>query len=175
METKRPKGSAPSPGSAGSGRLQGELRKRRPFDDPCEEVVLNLLRTHDQIQIRFARLFAAYGLTSQQYNVLRILRGAGLLPILEIAAQMIAVVPGITGLVDRLEAKELVRRERCQDDRRVVYAAITPQGLALLGRLDDPVKELHHALVGHLTPSELDSLARLLEKARAHLSEPTEA
>src|SRR5688572_15881070 len=108
--------------------LQQEIKKKTPFDLPEQEAMLNLLRTADQLQIRFARLFRRFGLTPQQYNILRILRGEEKpLPILEIAARMITVVPGITGLIDRLEAAELVSRQRCREDRRVIYVTITPK------------------------------------------------
>src|SRR5919107_3957415 len=95
------------------GHLQDEIKKRRPFDSLHEEALLSLVRTDDQFGIRFARLFREYGLTPSQYNVLRILRGEGQpLPILEIAGRMLAAVPGITGLIDRLEAMGLVARDR---------------------------------------------------------------
>src|SRR3954471_16827252 len=149
------------------GRLQQELKKRRPFDSPQEEATLNIARPADRFGIRFARLFREYGLTPSQYNVLRILRGEGKpLPILEVAGRMIAAVPGITGLIDRLEGMGLVTRERSTEDRRVVFVAITTKGLDLLERLDEPVAALHERLVGHLTPAELRELVRLLEKAR---------
>jgi DNA-binding MarR family transcriptional regulator len=83
---------------------------------------------------------------------------------------MIAAVPGITGLIDRLEAMGLVARERSTEDRRVVFVAITPTGLELLARLDEPEAALHRRLVGHLTTEELKELVRLLEKARQPLS-----
>src|SRR5215210_7745414 len=108
-------------------RLQQELRKRRPFKSATDEAVLSILRTSDCIDNRLGRLFRAYGLTSSQYNVLRILRGEGQpLPSLEIASRMIQVVPAITGLIDRLEKQKLVTRRRCPDDRRVVFVEITP-------------------------------------------------
>src|SRR5438876_12278768 len=108
------------------GRLQHELKKKRPFESLEQELALNLQRTSDQIMIRFERLFRQYGLTPSQYNILRILRGEGKpLPVLEIAARTVTVVPGITGLIDRLEKVGLVVRERCTDDRRVVYVSIT--------------------------------------------------
>src|SRR6478609_6023720 len=111
-------------------RLQRELKKKRPFDSPEQEATLNIARTADRFGICFARLFREYGLTPSQYNVLRILRGEGRpLPILEIADRMIAAVPGITGLVDRLERLGLVARERSTEDRRVIYVAISPAGL----------------------------------------------
>jgi len=85
-------------------KLQHELKKKRPFESPEEEALLSVVRTSDQLQIRSARLLREHGLTPSQYNILRILRGEGKpLPILEIASRTIAVVPGITGLIDRLE------------------------------------------------------------------------
>src|SRR6201990_3729827 len=100
-------------------KLQHELKKKRPSESLGEEAVLNLVRTSDQLQIRFARLLREYGLTSPtQYNILRILRGEGKpLPILEIASRTITVVPGITGLIDRLEQAGLVHSPRCEEDR----------------------------------------------------------
>jgi len=147
--------------------LQHEIKKREPFDLPEQEAMLNLLRTADQLQIRFARLFRQFGLTPQQYNVLRILRGEGQpLPILEIAARMITVVPGITGLVDRLEAAGLVERKRCNQDRRVIYVAIAPQALDILAQIDEPLARLHKQTLGHLSLDELQEFSRLLEKSR---------
>ena len=154
------------------GRLQRELKKRRPFDSPEQEATLNIARTADRFGICFARLFREYGLTPSQYNVLRILRGAGKpLPILEVADRMVAAVPGITGLIDRLEGMGLLARERSTEDRRVVFVAITARGLDLLARLDEPVAALHRRLIGHLSPDELRELSRLLEKARQGLDE----
>ncbi len=154
------------------GRLQRELKKRRPFNSPEQEAALNIARTADRFGICFARLFREYGLTPSQYNVLRILRGEGKpLPILEVADRMIATVPGITGLIDRLEGMGLLARRRCTEDRRVVFVAITDKGLDLLSRLDEPVEALHKRLIGHLTPTELRELSSLLEKARRSLDE----
>jgi len=156
--------------------LQHEIKKKQPFDLPEQEAMLNLLRTADRLQICFVRLFRQYGLTPQQYNILRILRGEGRpLPILEIAARMLTVVPGITGLIDRLQAACLVERRRCDQDRRVIYVAITPQAIATLAQIDQPLLDLHKKLLGHLTAEELSALTGLLEKARqvAHeCSEP---
>jgi DNA-binding MarR family transcriptional regulator len=147
--------------------LDREIKKKRPFDLPEQEAMLNILRTADQLQIRFARLFRRFGLTPQQYNVLRILRGEGrALPILEVAARMITVVPGITGLIDRLEFAGLVERKRCDHDRRVIYVAIATKAVDLLAEIDEPLEKLHRQTLGHMTPEELSSLSRLLEKAR---------
>src|SRR5262245_45551288 len=98
-------------------KLQHELKKKRPFESLGQEAALSILRTSDQLQIRFARLLREHGLTPSQYNVLRILRGEGKpLPILGIAGRTITVVPGITGLIDRLEQAEFVNRVRCEKD-----------------------------------------------------------
>jgi MarR family transcriptional regulator, 2-MHQ and catechol-resistance regulon repressor len=153
-----------------SGRLQQEIKKKRPFELPEQEALLNILRTNDQFQNRFGRLFREHGLTSSQYNILRILRGEGKpLPCLEIADRLIQVVPAITGLIDRLEEAGMVRRERSETDRRIVNIEITAKALATLAQLDQPVIDLHKKLLGHLSRSELIELSRLLEKARESL------
>jgi DNA-binding MarR family transcriptional regulator len=150
--------------------LQGELKKKRPFASLEQEAALSVLRTNDQYQIRFARLFRPYELTPSQYNVLRILRGEGApLPILEIANRTITVVPGITGLIDRLEKAGFVLRQRCAKDRRVIYVALTEKGRKTLAALDEPLQALHRQLTGHLSKTELKQFIRLLEKAREHL------
>jgi DNA-binding MarR family transcriptional regulator len=147
--------------------LQHELKKKHPFESAEQEAALNLVRTSDQLQIRFTRLFREHGLTPSQYNVLRILRGEGKpLPILEIASRTVTVVPGITGLIDRLEQAGLVRRERCAADRRVIYVALTDRAAAILARLDEPIVALHRKLMAHLTADELGELNRLLVKVR---------
>ncbi len=148
-------------------RLQRELKKRKPFDSLEQEANLNILRTNDRFENRLGKLFREYGLTASQYNVLRILRGEGKpLPSLEIAERMVQVVPAITGLIDRLEKQDLVIRQRCSEDRRVVYVDITAKGLAILKKMDTPLARLHQDLIGHLTKKELKELTRLLEKAR---------
>ncbi len=151
--------------------LQKEIKKKRPFKTPEEEAILNLLRTNDQFGNRFGRLFREYGLTSSQYNVLRILRGEGKpMPSLEIAERLIQVVPAITGLIDRLEKQGLVVRRRCTEDRRVVYVEITERALGILKQTDQPLAALHKRLLGHMARTELKTLSRLLEKARESLS-----
>src|ERR1700692_402149 len=151
-------------------KLQHELKKRRPFESPEQEAALSVVRTSDQLQIRFARLFREYGLTPSQYNVLRILRGEGKpLPILEIASRTITVVPGITGLIDRLERAGFVNRVRCEKDRRVIYVALAEKASKALAALDEPLMALHKKLTGHLSQAELKELSRLLEKLREPL------
>jgi DNA-binding MarR family transcriptional regulator len=149
-------------------RLQDEIGKKHPFDCPEQEACLNLARTMDHLGQPFARLFQEHGISGPQYNVLRILRGTGGngLPCLEIAGQMITRMPDITRLVDRLVEAGLAQRNRCCKDRRVVRVQITPAGLELLDRLDQPVLDLHRRQLGHLTHEELAELNRLLVKAR---------
>src|SRR5262245_30549785 len=118
-----------------------ELKKKAPFESLEQETIINLLRTSDRVQIQFTRLFREHGLTSSQYNILRILRGEGKpLPILEIAERTITVVPGITGLIDRLERVEFVARRRCSEDRRVIFVEITAKGLEIVRQVDRSIE-----------------------------------
>ncbi|HEX3315848.1 MAG TPA: MarR family transcriptional regulator [Gemmataceae bacterium] len=150
--------------------LKDELRKRGPFASPAEEATLSIVRTHDRMMIRFVRLFREFGLTPSQYNILRILRGEGKpLPILEIAERTITVVPGITGLVDRLETAGFVERRRCAEDRRVIFVALTAKGTRILADLDGPIRMLHAQLHRGLSANEIDKLIGLLAKVRATL------
>jgi MarR family transcriptional regulator, 2-MHQ and catechol-resistance regulon repressor len=152
-------------------KLQHELKKKQPFESLEQEASLNIVRTSDRLQIRGARLLRGHGLTPSQYNVLRILRGEGKpLPILEIASRTITVVPGITGLIDRLEQAGFVNRVRCEKDRRVIYVALAERGTKTLAELDEPLVALHRKLLGHLSQAELKELIRLLEKVREPLS-----
>jgi len=156
--------------------LQRELKKKRPFASLEQEAALNVLRTNDQFQIRFVRLLRPFDLTPSQYNILRILRGEGTpLPILEIAGRTITVVPGITGLIDRLEQAGFVARQRCVKDRRVIHVALTAKARTTLAAIDHPLEQLHQQLLGHLSKSELRELIRLLEKARGGLADEAEA
>ena len=150
-----------------AGKLRAELKKRGDFESLEQEATLNLWRTSDQLSNRVGRLLRDFGLTSSQYNVLRILRGAGEpLPSLEIASRLIQVVPAITGLIDRLERDGLVVRQRSEEDRRVVHVELTRQARNLLERIDHPLQQLHHELLGHMSRRELKSLIELLETAR---------
>ena len=151
-------------------RLQDELCKRRPFDCLEQEVSLNLMRTQDQLGQPFQELFLARELTGPQYNVLRILRGHGPpgVPCHEIGGQMVARMPDVTRLVDRLETAGLAERTRTPSDRRVVLVRATQKGLELLTALDGPVIDLHRQLLVHMTRAELHESNRLLtENSRA--------
>lgn len=132
-------------------------------------VVVALLRTADVVRRYIARVLEPYGITPQQYNVLRILRGAGSegIPTLTIAERMIEEAPGITRLLDRLEAKGLVRRQRCPEDRRQVLCHATPQALDLLGRIDGAMDGADEAALGKLSQEDRAQLIRLLDTVRA--------
>ncbi len=134
-----------------------------------QEAAVSILRTTDYLRRFCSRLFYQHGITSQQYNVLRILRGAGPrgLPTLDIAERMIEQTPGITRLLDRLEAKKVVRRQRPSSDRRQVLCYITKEGVDLLRKLDAPVKNQANAALRMLKDSEIEELIRLLERARS--------
>lgn len=154
--------------------LQKELRKKHPFACREQEVALNLLRTADFLSRGGHALFERHGLSGQQFNVLRILRGhrdTGL-PCQKIVAQMVTQMPDITRLVDRLESAGLVRRERTEADRRLVLVHVTPAGLDLLARLDQPILDLHRAQMAHLSAAELSTLNRLLVKLRQPPGKP---
>ena len=148
--------------------LKDEIKKVNAFEHPEEEAYLNLLRTAAVLNAEFERLFKHTGLSEPQYNVLRILRGVGGcgVPCSEIGARMIARVPDVTRLVDRLEGAGLVERCRIPDDRRVVQVKITQKGRDALAGLDEPLLSLNKRLLSHMTAAELADLSRLLEKAR---------
>ena len=149
--------------------MQREIRQTKPFGSPEQEAVLGLLRTADVVRRYLSGLVEPHGLTAQQYNVLRILRGAGEagLPTLDVADRMIERAPGITRLMDRLEGKGLVRRVRCPKDRRQVLAYIAPRGLALLSRLDPELTAADAAALPGLTRGRVKDLIRLLDAVRA--------
>jgi DNA-binding MarR family transcriptional regulator len=149
--------------------LQREIHQRKPFRSPTQEAVLGLLRTTDRVRRTLAGVIEPQGVTLQQYNVLRILRGARPrgLPTLEIAARMVEHAPGITGLLDRLEAKSLVRRQRRADDRRQVMCRITPPGLRLLSGLDAGLQRADGSILGMLSRRDLRHLIALLDRIRA--------
>jgi DNA-binding MarR family transcriptional regulator len=150
------------------GKLGREIGKTGPFDSLEQEVYLNCLRTADWLARKAAATLKPAGLSATQYNVLRILRGVGEAGISchEVANRMITRDPDLTRLLDRLEKRGLVRRERQDDDRRVVKARITEPGLSLLAGLDQPIRQLHQRLLGHLGSERLNQFLQLLEQAR---------
>jgi len=151
-------------------RLQAELKQKKAFRSAQQEGAIGIVRTADLIRRRFSRLVEPHGISGQQYNVLRILRGARpeALPTLTIAERMVERTPGITRLLDRLERKGLVRRERCATDRRQVLCEITRKGLALLEELDGPIGQADDEALGGISGADLESLIRILDAVREH-------
>jgi DNA-binding MarR family transcriptional regulator len=147
-----------------------ETKKAR--GTPEEAAFLDLLRTCDLLSRGPAQFLKSEDLSPNQYNVLRILRGAppAGLPCGEIASRMITRDPDITRLLDRLEKRELISRCRETKDRRMVVARITPQGLKLLARLDEPVQEMHRKQLGHLGAVRLKELQDLLVAAQTRVA-----
>jgi DNA-binding MarR family transcriptional regulator len=134
---------------------------------PEEASFLDLLRTTDLLSRVLIQVLKTEGLSATQYNVLRILRGApDGLPCGEIASRMITRDPDVTRLLDRLEKLGLISRCRETRDRRTVMARITPEGLEMLIRLDEPVQAAHRRSLGHLGRHRLRMLAELLSLAR---------
>lgn len=156
-----------------AGNLQRELGKRLPFQSAEQEAFLNIMRTASLLTGSFQRLFREHQLSESTYNALRILRGAtqdpsskGSRTCSQIGEHLVAQVPDVTRLIDRLEQLGFAERLRSEQDRRVVYVRITRAGLAALEELDKPVMELHRSQLGHMSKSELAELSRLLVKAR---------
>ncbi|MGH9941618.1 MAG: MarR family winged helix-turn-helix transcriptional regulator [Pyrinomonadaceae bacterium] len=142
--------------------------RKQPAVPVAQEAFVTLFSTADRVRTVLTAIIEPHGITGQQYNVLRILRGAGPegLLTLTVAERMIERAPGITRMIDRLEAKGLVERERCTEDRRCVHCRITKQGLTLLARLDEPVEEGNRAAFAALTRQEQAQLVTLLAKVR---------
>ena len=134
-----------------------------------QEAAVGLLRTADAVKRHFTHVIERHGITLQQYNVLRILRGAAPdgLPTLTVGERMIEQTPGVTRLIDRLEKKNLVTRFPCPKDRRRVYCRITPEGMALLSELDEPINRADAQAMAVLPSSDLDSLIDILNRVRA--------
>jgi DNA-binding MarR family transcriptional regulator len=149
-----------------SAKPSSEVKRRTA--SPEEAAYLDLVRTTDALSRGPARVLKGEDLSSTQYNVLRILRGASDgLTCGEIANRMITRDPDITRLLDRLEKRNLISRCRETKDRRMVLTRITPEGLDLLDRLDRPVQEAHRKQLGHLGRERLRALAELLAVCRS--------
>jgi DNA-binding MarR family transcriptional regulator len=148
--------------------LAAEIHQSKPFSSLEEEVSLSLLRTTDAWNAQTAVLFKNHGLSATQYNVLRILRGAGEtgLRCNEIGERMITRDSDITRLLDRMERAELIARERDTRDRRAVITRISAKGLALLATLDEPVARLNRQLLAHLSQEQLLGALALLDRMR---------
>jgi DNA-binding MarR family transcriptional regulator len=157
-----------------SERLPTPDGKCRRFDSPEQEAFLNLWRTYDRLRALEDELFGNFDLTPQQYNALRLLRGEhpGRLATLALAARLVSRAPDITRLLDKLESRGLIERERPAEDRRTVHVGITKAGLDLLRDIDAPLRECHARQLGHLKPADLRTLVTLLRAARAPHEDP---
>jgi DNA-binding MarR family transcriptional regulator len=156
-------------GETESAGPEHERPRTRRFDSREQEAYLNLWRSYDRLRMIEDELFAQHGLTAQQYNSLRLLRGVhpNTLPTLAVAGRLVSHAPDITRLLDKLEERGLIERQRLAENRRVVQVGITPVGLALLKELDEPVRACHQRQLGHLSSEQLDTLIALLRAARA--------
>jgi DNA-binding MarR family transcriptional regulator len=151
---------------------QKELRRAKPLKSKEEELYLNLARTTEALSWKVVELLKTFELTGVQYNVLRILRGAGREGLIcsEISERLITKDSDITRLLERLENRHLIERERGAKDRRHVITKITDAGLELLAELDEPVVNLHRQQLGHLGENLLEQLDALLILARTQVN-----
>jgi MarR family transcriptional regulator, organic hydroperoxide resistance regulator len=151
-----------------AGRLQREIKQSKPFRNLHAEAFLNLLKTADVLEQAISAGMKAYPVSGTQYNVLRILRGAGRdgLACSEIGSRMITHDPDITRLLDRLETRGLIVRQRDEKDRRVVVTRIAKAGLELLDEMQEPLDSLLETKLRHLGIQKLRTLIELLELAR---------
>ncbi len=149
--------------------LSEELKQGRPFDLLEEEAHLSIVRTAAVLEHSFAQTLKPYGLTPTQYNVLRILRGAGPGGLCrnEMGQRLLRPVPDVTRLLDRMTEMKLIGRQRVDEDRRLVRTHITPRGLALVGELDAPLREIHRARLAHVGQTKLKALINALAEVRA--------
>jgi DNA-binding MarR family transcriptional regulator len=149
-------------------KLQKELKQSKPFKSLEDEVILNIVRTAEYLASAVNEVFKDVDLTGTQYNALRILRGAGSegLSCSEISERMVTKESDITRLLDRIEARGFISRERPANNRRMVIARITDEGLRVLTELDEPVHEINRQLVGHLGEKKLTLFNELLEAVR---------
>lgn len=149
--------------------IRQEIHQRRPFHSLGAEVAVAILRTAAVLERFYGRVVASEGITIQQYNVLRILRGAGDegVPTLAIRDRMVHHAPGITRLLDKLVDAGLVRRERCAPDRRQVLCYLTAEGASMLARLGPAMDAADDAAVTELSADEQAELARLLAAVRS--------
>lgn len=149
-------------------RLRKEIKQNKPFRSVQQEAGLALLKTTDLVRRRLAKAIEPYHLSLEQYNVLRILRGAGNtgMATLEVSSRMIEQTPAITRLMDKLEGKKLVRRERCSQDRRQVLCWITDAGLRLLAEMDGEIESAGQEPFAHLSLTEIKGLIKVLDRIR---------
>ena len=148
--------------------LQEDLRQTRPFSSLQQEAYLSVVRTTSTLTDRVEDLLKPFGISGTQYNVLRILRGAGEGGLCrnELRDRMLTRMPDLTRLLDRMEEAGLVKRSREREDRRMVLTQITARGRELLAELDRPMADLHRDQLGRLTDEQLRSLIDILTAVR---------
>ena len=141
----------------------------KPFKSLEEEAILSIARTAALIEHGGAEAFKPYGLTTTQYNVLRILRGAGQEGLCrnEVGERLVTKVPDVTRLLDRMEAAGLIVRERGGQDRRFVATRITDKALKLLEKIDRELPAMHAQQLGHVSQKRLRELISILEEVRS--------
>jgi DNA-binding MarR family transcriptional regulator len=141
------------------------VKQHAPLPVP-DRAFIALQKAADKLALQAEQLVKSNGLTGAQYNVLRILRGAEPdgLACSTISERMISHDPDMTRLLDRMEKRDLITRQRQTDDRRVVKTRITSGGLELLNGLDHPVRELHKEQFAHMGTARAKELADLLEE-----------
>lgn len=156
-----------------SHKLDEEIKQSQPFASACQEASLSLLRTSDAMRYLYATVMEPFGITFQQYNVLRILRGAGNegQPTTEIAERMIERSPGLTRLIDRLEAKDWVKRTRSQKDRRQVICIITKRGQNLVNEMEGSVRAAEQAAMARFDETGINAFIEHLSNARRQIGD----
>lgn len=152
----------------GASALQREIGQVCPFHSDSLEAAMGLLRTACLVRRHLTAVVEPYGLTFSQYNALCVLRRAGEpLPTMEIASRLIEETPNVTRILSNLESRGLIRRQRCPEDQRQVLCTISPAGLDLLRRIDEPMDEADRASMEGLTPECRQRLLELLDSVRA--------
>jgi DNA-binding MarR family transcriptional regulator len=152
--------------------LAAALKQTRPFVSLEQEVYLSLLRTTSELSHAVDQFFRPFGITSSQYNVLRILRGAGADGLCrnEISERMVTATPDMSRLLDRMEKAGWVTRERAEDDRRQVSTYITKSGMELLAKLETPTNDFVMRLFAGTAVSDLKTVLKVNDRIRTKLS-----
>lgn len=152
--------------------LATTLKQNRPFVSLEQEVYLSVLRTASELSYAVDQFFRPFGITPSQYNVLRILRGAGADGLCrnEIAERMVTATPDMSRLLDRMEKAGWVTRERAEDDRRQVSTHVTKSGLELLAKLEAPTSDFVTQLFMGATARELKTVLKVNDQIRTKLS-----
>jgi len=150
--------------------LRDQLRQQKPFRSLYQEAFLNLARTETELHDGIDQVLQPHGLSLTQYNVLRMLRGAGNDGLCrnEIRDRLITRMPDVSRLLDRMEEGGLVSRVRSTEDRRLVNTTLTKRGRTLVDQLDDAVAREHQRQLGHLSQTQLRTLIELLTLARTN-------